>query len=194
MNTSPTVGAPPRAVASAPLQLACASLATPMGALWLFAGERGLLSIALPNEPRAQAIRRLERAHGPLTIADVDDQRDAHAPAEAQLALALAELRAYFADGRTRFTVPLDLRGTAFQRSVWLAVAEIPPGATRSYSEIAAEIGRPATVRAVGAANGANPLPPIIPCHRVIGADGTLTGYGGGLPMKRWLLDHERTQ
>ena len=196
---------------AAPLRLAHAALATPVGELHLFASEQGLLSIALPNESREEATRRLEHAHGPLAITEWAGEQgalsegaaltvaDAADPTNAILALAVSELRAYFTDLASDdntaapfcFTVPLDLRGTSFQRQAWLAVADIPSGATRTYSEIAQAIERPAAVRAVGAANGANPLPIIIPCHRVIGADGTLTGYGGGLPLKRWLLDHE---
>lgn len=83
-------------------------------------------------------------------------------------------------------------RGTDFQRLVWTALREIPAGSTVSYGELAVRIGRPAAVRAVGAANGANPIPVVVPCHRVIGADASLTGFGGGLERKRWLLTHER--
>jgi methylated-DNA-[protein]-cysteine S-methyltransferase len=89
------------------------------------------------------------------------------------------------------FDLPLDMRGTDFQRNVWEALLTIPYGETRSYGEIAKQIGRPDRARAVGAANGSNPVSIIVPCHRVIGSDGSLTGYGGGLPRKRWLLDHE---
>ena len=99
-----------------------------------------------------------------------------------------AQLRAYFAGELERFHLPLAPRGTAFQRSVWDALAEIPYGSTTSYSELAARIGRPSACRAVGAANGRNPLPVVVPCHRVIGATGMLTGYGGGLERKRHLL------
>jgi methylated-DNA-[protein]-cysteine S-methyltransferase len=83
-------------------------------------------------------------------------------------------------------------RGTEFQRQVWAALRKIPAGGTVSYGELAARIGRPTAVRAVGAANGANPIPVFVPCHRVIGADASLTGFGGGLERKRWLLAHER--
>ena len=98
------------------------------------------------------------------------------------------ELCAYLEGRLTGFTVSVDLRGTLFQTQVWRALDEIPYGRTRSYAEVAAAIGRPRAVRAVGAANGANPVPIVVPCHRVIGAGGGLTGYGGGLAMKRWLL------
>jgi methylated-DNA-[protein]-cysteine S-methyltransferase len=112
--------------------------------------------------------------------------------ADAVLEAAVAQLGEYFGGGRREFTLPLCPRGTAFQRAVWSALREIPHGATTSYGAIAARVGRPRAVRAVGAANGRNPLAIVIPCHRIIGSDGGLTGYGGGLPTKRWLLAHER--
>jgi methylated-DNA-[protein]-cysteine S-methyltransferase len=99
-----------------------------------------------------------------------------------------AQLHAYFAGELERFELPLAPRGTAFQRSVWEALGEIPYGRTTTYSQLAATIGRPGACRAVGAANGRNPLPVIVPCHRVLGAAGALTGYGGGLERKRELL------
>jgi methylated-DNA-[protein]-cysteine S-methyltransferase len=105
---------------------------------------------------------------------------------------AAAQLDAYFAGELTSFDVPLDLGGTEFQRHCWLALATIPYGQTVSYGEQARRIGLgPDSARAVGAANGQNPLPVVLPCHRVIGADGSLTGFGGGLPLKRFLLEHE---
>ncbi len=101
-------------------------------------------------------------------------------------------LRAYFeGDVRAIDDLPVDLRGTPFQNAVWSALREIPCGETTSYGELARRIGRPNAVRAVGLANGANPVGIVVPCHRVIGASGALTGYGGGLPRKRWLLAHE---
>lgn len=102
------------------------------------------------------------------------------------------ELDEYFAGTRRRFTVPVAPLGTPFQRRVWSALQTIPYGQTTSYGAIATQIGSPSAVRAVGAANGANPIPIIIPCHRVIGANGSLTGFGGGLDRKRFLLDLER--
>ena len=98
------------------------------------------------------------------------------------------QLREYLVGRRRVFELPLDPRGSDFQREVWRAVESIPYGATATYSEIANRIGKPSAVRAVGAANGANPIPLVIPCHRVLGSDGSLTGYGGGLPLKEWLL------
>ena len=106
----------------------------------------------------------------------------------AQLARELAE---YFAGSRRRFHVPIAQRGSAFTMQVWAALCAIPCGETRSYAQIAAAIGRPAAVRAVARANGANTVAILVPCHRVIGSDGSLTGYGGKLWRKRWLLDHE---
>jgi AraC family transcriptional regulator of adaptative response/methylated-DNA-[protein]-cysteine methyltransferase len=104
----------------------------------------------------------------------------------------VVQLDAYFAGRRTTFDVPLVEHGSAFQRGVWSALRAIPCGETRSYSAIAREVGRPDAVRAVAQANGANQIAVLIPCHRVIGADGSLTGYGGRLWRKEWLLEHER--
>ena len=101
------------------------------------------------------------------------------------------QLRAYFAGELREFDLPLAPRGTAFQLQVWAAVSAVPYGRTATYSEIAAAAGRPSACRAVGAANGRNPLPVIVPCHRIVGAAGALTGYGGGLDRKRSLLDLE---
>lgn len=107
------------------------------------------------------------------------------------LARASEQLHEYFEGRRRLFDLPLDLVGTPFQREVWQALLEIPPGATRTYGEIAARIGRPSAVRAVGGAIGRNPVSIVVPCHRVIGSDGSLTGFGGGLPRKRALLGIE---
>lgn len=115
-------------------------------------------------------------------------------PAQPVLAQLARELAAYWQDATTPFTVPLDLQGTPFQQAVWRALTAIPPGETCSYGDIAARIGRPAAVRAVGAANGANPVGIVVPCHRVIGRNGTLTGYAAGLPRKAALLQHESAQ
>lgn len=101
------------------------------------------------------------------------------------------QLQAYFGGKLRQFRIPLDIEGTEFQKRVWRQLEEIPYGETRSYAQIAAAIGRPAAVRAVGAANGRNPLAIVVPCHRVIGTGGKLTGYGGGLPLKKRLLELE---
>jgi methylated-DNA-[protein]-cysteine S-methyltransferase len=105
---------------------------------------------------------------------------------------AAAQLTEYFAGQRRAFDLPLAPRGTGFQRLVWEALTRIPHGETRSYRELACSLGRPSACRAVGAANGQNPISIIVPCHRVIASNGDLTGYAGGLAAKRWLLDHER--
>ncbi|MDA0563400.1 methylated-DNA--[protein]-cysteine S-methyltransferase [Streptomonospora sp. S1-112] len=110
---------------------------------------------------------------------------------EGLLAPVAAWLEDYFAGRRPAFTAPLALAGTDFQRAVWRALLAIPYGATRTYAQLAADVGRPAAVRAVGAANGRNPVGIVVPCHRVVGSDGDLTGYGGGLESKRFLLELE---
>ncbi|MGI9600415.1 MAG: methylated-DNA--[protein]-cysteine S-methyltransferase [Acidimicrobiales bacterium] len=104
---------------------------------------------------------------------------------------AAEQLTEYFAGTRTEFDIPLAPAGTDFQQQAWMALQAIPYGETRTYAEQAAVIGRPAAVRAIGAANGRNPIPIVVPCHRVIGADGSLTGFAGGVDTKRFLLDHE---
>ena len=142
----------------------------------------------------------LTAVDGRLTGLHMDGQR--HAPAaspdwerdDAGLAAVVEQLEDYFAGRRESFDVPLDLAGTAFQRSVWAGLLEIPYGETMSYGELARRVGRPGASRAVGLANGRNPVAIIVPCHRVIGANGTMTGYGGGLDRKVWLLDHERSR
>lgn len=113
------------------------------------------------------------------------------APPSGLLADAARQFLAYFAGELRRFELPLAPEGTAFERRVWDAVAAIPYGDTRSYAEIARAVGSPGAARAVGAANGANPLPIVVPCHRVVGSGGALTGYAGGLELKRRLLDLE---
>ncbi|WP_205696718.1 methylated-DNA--[protein]-cysteine S-methyltransferase [Conexibacter sp. SYSU D00693] len=139
---------------------------------------------------------------GPLGLAAEDDAltrvaflapgTPADAPGTPVLREAAAQLGAYFAGELEAFDLPLRPVGTDFQREVWTALADIPFGTTTTYGELAARLGRgPRGARAVGLANGANPLAIVLPCHRVIGADGGLTGFGGGLPAKRWLLTHE---
>jgi methylated-DNA-[protein]-cysteine S-methyltransferase len=134
---------------------------------------------------------------GVLTGVHMHDQR--HFPPipvtaerdDAALAPIVAQLDAYFAGELTDFDLPLQLRGTPFQRRVWTALQEIPYGETISYGELARRVGNPKASRAVGLANGRNPVAIVVPCHRVIGADGSLTGYGGGLDRKVWLIEHE---
>jgi methylated-DNA-[protein]-cysteine S-methyltransferase len=150
--------------------------------------------------------RHLDSPVGTLTLAATDDGLHAiefpryRHPAnragwtEGQhpvLDLAARQLDEYFAATRLAFDLPLAPRGTDFQRSVWLALAGIAYGETISYAQLAQRVGKPTAMRAVGAANGRNPLPIVLPCHRVIGADGSLTGFGGGLPTKQFLLELE---
>ncbi len=106
--------------------------------------------------------------------------------------LAYKQLNEYFTGKRRVFKLPLELEGTSFQKTVWQKLKQIPFGETRSYGFIARAIGNPGAARAVGMANNKNPIPIIVPCHRVIGSDGKLTGYGGGLKVKKWLLNHEK--
>ncbi len=127
----------------------------------------------------------------------MQNQKDAAAPTkhwqrdDAALEQARAQLQAYFAGELRDFELPLAANGTPFQQRVWRALCDIPYGETISYGELARRIGQPAASRAVGLANGQNPISIVVPCHRVIGANGSLTGYGGGLERKRWLLAHE---
>ena len=132
-----------------------------------------------------------------LTVVHLPGSEDA-APAEVVretpvLARAATQLHEYFAGTRVTFDVPLEPAGTPFQMSVWRVLSTIPFGATWSYGDVARTIGQPSASRAVGAANGRNPIAIIVPCHRVVGSSGALTGYGGGMPAKKWLLAHEAT-
>jgi methylated-DNA-[protein]-cysteine S-methyltransferase len=151
-----------------------ARLATPVGPIVVAESDGGLVAVLFEHGRRP---RRIDPAWRPAEPDDVD---------------AASQLRQYFAGARRAFDVHFAPQGTPFQRRVWDAVAVIPYGETRSYGAVAAVIGSPTAVRAVGAANGQNPWPIIVPCHRVIGGDGSLTGYGGGLPIKRALLEFER--
>ena len=144
--------------------------ATPVGELTLVGSARGLRHVLwAEREPPETAA---------VGACDVLDE-------------AARQLEAYFAGDLRRFDLPLDLVGTEFQVAAWLALADVAFGTTVSYGEQARRLGRPSAVRAVGAANGRNPLPIVLPCHRIVGADGSLVGFGGGLPRKRLLLEHE---
>jgi methylated-DNA-[protein]-cysteine S-methyltransferase len=133
------------------------------------------------------ALTRLHMLEAPRPVTPSPEWRREDEPF-ADVARQLSE---YFAGGRREFDLPLALQGNDFELRVWAALREIPYGETVSYGQIAREIGAPTAARAVGLANGRNPISVIVPCHRVIGADGSLTGYGGGLPRKRYLLDLE---
>lgn len=137
-------------------------------------------------------LRILASEHGIREIAFVDSAETPAAPSPLT-ETCREQLSAYLKGELCDFDVPLDPQGTPFQQRVWQALARIPFGETRSYAEIARDIDNLKAVRAVGAANGRNPLPIVVPCHRVIGRDGTLTGYAGGLERKAWLLELERT-
>ncbi len=129
--------------------------------------------------------------HGLLVVEFGGKPRDGWIESPERTAPYVHQLEEYFAGKRRRFDLPLDMRGTDFQKRCWQALLKIPYGETRSYADIARAIGNPAAVRAVGLANGQNPIAIIVPCHRVIGSDGSLTGYGGGLATKRKLLELE---
>lgn len=154
------------------------TFASPVGLLKLVAGDAGLAAILWENDDPKRV--RLGDAH-----------EDSGHPVLLQTA---RELNEYFAGARTVFTVPLDVAGTDFQRRVWAALLTIPFGETRSYGHIARQVGSPKASRAVGAANGRNPVSIIMPCHRAIGANGTLTGFAGGLEAKQYLLTLEARQ
>ncbi|HEY2409027.1 MAG TPA: methylated-DNA--[protein]-cysteine S-methyltransferase [Polyangiaceae bacterium] len=144
---------------------------SPLGTLRLIAEDGALCALRLPNQLGSKP--ELEGKRDPI------------------LKAAAAQLREYFAGRRQSFDLPLSLGGSAFQKAAWKALQKIPFGQTRSYGDQARAIARPQASRAVGGANHRNPIAIIVPCHRVIGSDGSLTGYGGGEPTKRWLLEHE---
>ncbi|WP_116999198.1 methylated-DNA--[protein]-cysteine S-methyltransferase [Desertimonas flava] len=147
---------------------------SPIGPLTLVAADGALVELRFANSPLAPGEGGAEDSGDPV------------------LRQAADELDEYFAGERTDFGVPLAPRGTAFQLAAWKALREIPYGETVSYGDQARRLGDARKSRAVGAANGRNPIPIIVPCHRVIGANGSLTGFGGGIETKIWLLDHER--
>lgn len=151
---------------------AAATLPTPIGELLLVSDGDALVALRFDDERRGAPTAGAER--------------------DPVIRSASAQLRAYFGGERTTFDLPLRPGGTPFERRVWDALREIPYGETTSYGALAARIGEPGAARAVGRANGRNPIPVIVPCHRVIGADGSLTGFGGGIACKRALLDLER--
>ena len=148
--------------------------ASPIGTLTLAADDQGLRHIVFPDGSRSfRTPTHWQQA--PEKFADT-----------------ISQLDEYFAGKRTHFTLRLCPQGTDFQQSVWGELQRVGFGHTTSYGHIAKRLGKPGASRAVGAANGANPIPIVIPCHRIIGASGKLTGFGGGLPTKQWLLAHER--
>ncbi|AQR74001.1 methylated-DNA--[protein]-cysteine S-methyltransferase [Sphingomonas sp. LM7] len=153
------------------------TMPSPVGTLTLVASDAGLRAVLWEKD-----------RPGRVRIGDLEEAPDHPVLTEAE-----RQLGDYFAGERTRFDVPLDFHGTDFQKSVWAALLTIPFGETRSYGAIARQIGRPSAARAVGAANGRNPISIIAPCHRVIGTTGALTGFAGGLAAKELLLGIERS-
>jgi len=155
------------------------SLETPVGTVYVGGSGEGVhrIEFARSEEEAARFLERLERDSGSAPVEDAEASR-----------AAVEELRAYFAGERSEFDLPLAPKGTPFQQAVWQALLEIPYGTRATYGAIARRIGRPSGPRAVGMATGRNPISIIVPCHRVVGANGTLTGYGGGLDRKEWLL------
>jgi len=168
------------------MQLSRSILSTPVGDMLALASDEGLCALEFigPEKRLTRLEARLQRHFPPHEIVDGD---------VLPIARARAWLAAYFAGERAEIdTVPLDMRGAEFEKRVWRALTRIPPGETTSYGAIARALGSAGASRAVGAANGANPVAIIVPCHRVIGSSGHLTGYGGGLDRKTWLLNHEK--
>lgn len=161
-----------------------ASVPGPIGNCIVMATENGVCWTGTPGTTAEMGFAWMKRK--------VEIERVVEDEKSGPLAKAVDELARYMAGERLQFTCPLDMRGTPFQVAVWQELLRIPYGETRSYLDIAQAIGRPAAVRAVGAANGANPIAIIVPCHRVIGSNGSLTGYGGGLHAKEWLLALEQ--
>ncbi len=166
----------PAAHSSASPHVEYREVPSPIGPLLLLGNGEQLTALHLPESGRTPPIDPSWTAAADVGV----------------LAEAARQLGEYFAAERNTFDLPLAAEGTDFQRRVWAALRTIPYGATASYGEIAEQIGSPKASRAVGLANGRNPISIVVPCHRVIGADGSLTGYGGGLPAKRALLDLER--
>ena len=148
----------------------------PFGALTLVASDLGLRYVMFDHDAHPKPLQGLDIIDGSHPVLD----------------RACAQVEEYLDGSRRAFDIPLDLVGTEFQVSAWRALADVPYGRTASYAQQAASIGRPKATRAIGAANGRNPVAVVLPCHRIIGADGSLTGFGGGLPVKTWLLDHEQ--
>lgn len=153
------------------------TMSSPIGNLRIIGSESGVRAVLWPNERQGRV------TIGRAVVADTDGR----------LEPAVQQLEEYFAGQRREFTLPLVVRGTDFQRTVWRHLAEIPYGRTTTYGELARAIDRPNAARAVGAATGLNPLSILIPCHRLVGSGGSLTGFAGGLDAKRWLLHHERS-
>lgn len=157
-------------------RLSSAVMSSPVGKLALISSSRGLVAIEFSAKPPT-------RWNGLKVETD---------PEQPHICSAAAQLEDYFDGCRQKFNLSLDLRGTPFQLAVWKSLSKIAFGTTISYAQEAALVGRPTAFRAVGNANGKNPIPIVLPCHRVVASDGTLGGYSAGLPKKKWLLAHEQ--
>jgi methylated-DNA-[protein]-cysteine S-methyltransferase len=153
-----------------------ATITAPFGEVSVVASDAGVRFVTFENDAHPKSFVG-------MTVID-----DVSHPVVAET---VSQLTEYFNGTLTEFDLPLDLVGTEFQVQAWRALASVPFGTTASYAQQAASIGRPAATRAIGAANGRNPVAIVLPCHRIVGADGSLTGFGGGLPVKKWLLEHE---
>ena len=165
------------------LELMIDLVPTPIGSIMIAADQQGNLRVALFTDDEAVVVRQLTLHYGKSGFT-FEHTRNPHNLS--------ATLSRYFEGELNAIDqIPVATGGTPFQRAVWQELRNIPCGSTTSYGELARRIGHPTAVRAVGAANGDNPVAVVVPCHRVIGANGSLTGYGGGLERKRWLLDHE---
>ena len=150
----------------------------PFGVVTVIGSNFGIRFVMFSNDAHPKPLEKLH-----ISDTDIHDSVND----------AVIQLDEYFAGSRRDFELPLDLQGTEFQVAAWRALADIPYGHTASYGQQAASIGRPKAVRAIGGANGRNPVGIVLPCHRIVGADGSLTGFGGGIEVKKWLLDHEQS-
>ena len=150
----------------------------PFGVLTVVGSDLGIRYVMFNNDAHPKPLERLH-----ISDSEIHDSVND----------AITQLDEYFNGSRRDFELPLDLQGTEFQVAAWNALADIPYGRTASYGQQAASIGRPKAVRAIGGANGRNPVAIVLPCHRIVGADGSLTGFGGGIEVKKWLLDHEQS-
>jgi methylated-DNA-[protein]-cysteine S-methyltransferase len=164
-------------VPSDALFFSCRTYEAPFGVVTVVGSELGIRFVMFANDAHPKPLEQLQ-----ISDTDIHDSVN----------VAITQLEEYFDGSRRSFDLPLDLRGTEFQVEAWNALAEIPYGHTASYGQQAASIGRPKAVRAIGGANGRNPVAIVLPCHRIVGADGSLTGFGGGIEVKKWLLDHEQ--
>ncbi|HEX9659774.1 MAG TPA: methylated-DNA--[protein]-cysteine S-methyltransferase [Rhodothermales bacterium] len=158
-----------------------APFATPLGTAYVAATRSGICRLSIPNETREHFFVGLYRLHEPSNVR----------PHPEPNLDCIRQVDEYLNGERTRFEMRLDLRGTQFQRKTWDGILRIPYGTTITYGELAKSMGVPKAYQAVGAAIGQNPVPIVVPCHRVVGSEGSLTGYAAGIETKRWLLRHE---